>query len=161
MAKYVKTKVYVRIDVEEVIDGDLGNTTKPHTFEYDETFYTGDGSSQFDEVYSDTSSATGSYDVAGVVTGADGAAITMSKLGIVAVKCKGTSSSDVLRVGGDANSVPFMGAAGDYAVVGARGLYLHISPVAGWTVTGGTGDIVVATHTTGTYDHQILLVGRS
>lgn len=161
MAKYVKTRVYVRIEAEEVITGDLGNTVRPHNFEYDETFASGDGSSQFDEVHSDTASATTDYDVAGTVTGADGAAITMTKLGLIAAKCKGTASTDVMYVGGDANSVPFCGAAADFVKVGAKGLVLIVSPVAGWTVTGSTGDVVEINHNTGTYDHDVLLVGRS
>ena len=161
MAKTVTTRVYVLVEAVEVIDGDLGNTVRRNLFKYDESFPSGDGASQFDEVHADTAAATTSYDVAGVVTGADGAAITMTKLGLVAVECKGTAATDVCRVGGNAAAIPHMGAVGDYAIIGAKGLYLQVSPVAGWTVTGSTGDIIDVTHTTGTYDHKILLVGRS
>lgn len=157
----VKTRVYVLIESEESYTGDLGNPVKVHRFLYDKTFTTGNGSSQFDKVHSDTASATTDYDVAGTVTDLQGAAITMSKVGIIAAKCKGTTSTDRMRIGGDANSVPFMGAAADFAVVGPEGLFLLVDPVAGATVTASTGDVIEINHATGTFDHDVLIAGRS
>ena len=161
VTRSVKTRVYVNIEAVETIDpGDGGApTVKVHPFVYDETFLGGNGAGQFNRVYSDVASATVSNDV-DTVTDAGGTALAITNLGIVAVKCKGTSSTDVARVGGNAAAVPHFGAVGDYAIIGGKGLYLQVDPLKGWTVTGSTGDIVDVTHTTGTWDHEALFVGR-
>ena len=161
MATRRRTKVYVSIVVEEIKDGDLGNPVNVQKMVYDRTFESGNGSNQMDLSYSDAAvSATTDYDVAGSLADSFGATITMSKLAIIAAHCKGSASTDVMRVGGDAASVPFMGAVGDFAVLGPDAFFLLVNPV-GWTVTASTGDIVELTHTTGTYNHDALLVGKT
>ena len=163
VTRTVKTRVYVSIESIETIDpGDGGApTVKVHPFVYDKTFSSGNGSGQFDRVYSDVASSSTAMDFSDAITDAGGTALSCSKLGLIAVKCKGTSTADVCRVGEDAASVPFMGAAADYAIIGADGLYLQISPITGWTITGTTADIVDINHTTGTWDHEVLVLGRT
>lgn len=157
----VTLRVKLSIEATESYTGDLGNPAKVHRIDKDLVFTSGNGSSQFNKVYSDIASSTLTYDVAAGVTDLQGAAITMSKLGLLFAENKGTTSGDVMRVGGDANSVPVFGAAAQYLTLGPQGFALIVNPVDGWTVTAGTGDIVTATHTTGTYDHNVVIAGRS
>jgi hypothetical protein len=159
MATTVRIKL--EIEVAETYTGDLGNPGKIHRVSKDLVFASGNGSSQFDKVHSDISAATTDYDVAGVVTDAQGAAITMSKLGMVYAENRGTTSGNMMYVGGDANSVPVFGAAADFAKIGPQGFFLAVNPVDGWTVTAATGDVVEINHNSGTYDHAVILAGRS
>lgn len=161
------TTVRIKLDIEvvETYTGDLGNPGKVHRISKDLVFSNGNGTSQFNKVYSDIATATAGnaveYDVAGVVTDAQGAAITMSKLGMIYAENRGTTSGDLMYVGGDANSVPFCGAAADFVKVGPQGFALIVNPVDGWTVTGTTGDIVEIMHQLGSWDHAVILAGRS
>jgi len=163
ITRSVKTRVQVNIEAIEIIDpGDGGSpTVKVHPFAYDETFLSGNGSAQFDRVYSDYASSSTAMDFSDAILDAGGTALSCTKLGLIAVKCLGTSTTDVCRVGEDAASAPFMGAPGDFAIIGAKGLYLQVSPITGWTLAAGTADIVDVNHTTGTWDHQVLVVGKT
>lgn len=163
MATTVRIKL--EIEVAETYTGDLGNPGKTHRVSKDLVFTSGNGSSQFDKVHSDINSvasgAAQDYDVAGGVTDAQGAAITMSKLGMIYAENRGTTSGNMMYVGGDANSVPFCGNALDFIKLGPQGFALICNPVDGWTVTATTGDIIEINHNSGTYDHAVILAGRS
>ncbi len=159
MATTVRIKL--EIEVVESYTGDLGNPGKTHRISKDLVFASGNGSGQFNKVHSDIAAATTDYDVAGVVVDAQGAAITMSKLGMVYAENRGTTSGDMMYVGGDANSVPVFGAAADFVKIGPSGFFLAVNPIDGWTVTGTTGDVVEVNHNAGTWDHAVILAGRS
>jgi len=154
-------RVSVLVEVTENYTGDLGNPGKVHRWSKDVTYLNGNGSGQFNKAYSDIASATTSYDVAAGVTDAQGAAITMSKLGLVLAENRGTTSGDVMRVGGNANAVPLFNLAASYFTLGPQGFALMVNPVDGWTVTAATGDQLDLTHTTGTYDHALIVAGRN
>lgn len=159
MATTVRVKM--EIEIVESYTGDLGNPGKVHRVSKDLLFSNGNGTSQFNKAYSDIASTTLTYDVAAGVTDAQGAAITMAKLGMLFAENRSSTSGDIMRLGGDANSVPVFGAAAQYLTLGPQGFALIVNPVDGWTVTAGTGDIVTATHSTGTYDHAVIVAGRS
>jgi hypothetical protein len=163
MATTVRIKL--EIEVAETYTGDLGNPGKTHRVSKDVVFVSGTGTGQFNKVHSDIATAAPTnaveYDVAGVVTDAQGAAITMAKLGMIYAENRGTTSGDLMYVGGDANSVPVFGAAADFVKVGPQGFALIVNPIDGWTVTGATGDIVEIMHQVGTWDHAVILAGRS
>lgn len=162
-ASSVKTRVYLRIEVTEVLDGDLGSAPKPHVFTYDETFLSGNGSGQNNLVYSDSRSlaaTTADLDLASALTAGDGSAMTFGKMTILAAKHKGLVSGTTLKVGGDAASVPFCGAAADFVSIGPKGLFLAVNPLDGWTVTATTADIVQL-ETSATSDLDVLIVGRT
>jgi hypothetical protein len=157
------TTVRIKLDIEivESYTGDLGNPGKTHRVSKDVVFVNGNGSGQFNKVHSDIASATTDYDVAGVVVDAQGAAITMTKLGMIYAENRGTTSGDMMYVGGDANSVPFCGAAANFVKVGPQGFALIVNPIDGWTVTAATGDVVEVNHNAGTWDHAVIVAGRS
>lgn len=159
MATTVRVKV--EVEIVESYTGDLGNPGKVHRWTKDVNYTSGNGSSQFDKVHSDIASSTTDYDVAGVVTDAQGAAITMSKLGLIVAENKGTTSGNMMYLGGDANSVPFCGAAADFVKLGPQGFAVICNPVDGWTVTAGTGDVIEVNHNSGTFDHAVIVAGRS
>jgi hypothetical protein len=124
-------------------------------------YNSGNGSGQFDKVHSDIAAVTTDYDVAGVVTDATGAAITMTKLGLIVAENRGTTSGNMMYVGGDANSVLFCGAAADFIKLGPQGFAILCNPIDGWTVTAATGDVVEINHNSGTFDHAVIVAGRS
>lgn len=159
MATTVRIKL--EIEVVESYSGDLGNPGKTHRISKDVVFANGNGSGQFNKAYSDIAAATTDYDVAGGTTDAQGAAITMSKLGMIYAENRGTTSGDLMYLGGDANSVVFCGDKLDFVKVGPQGFALIVNPVDGWTVTATTGDIIEINHNAGTWDHAVILAGRS
>lgn len=159
MAATVRVKV--EVEIVESYTGDLGNPGKVHRWTKDAVFTSGNGSSQFDKVHSDIAAVTADYDVAGVVTDAQGATITMSKVGLVVAENRGTTSGNMLYLGGDANSVPIFGAAADFLKLGPQGFAVICNPVDGWSVTAGTGDVVELNHNSGTFDHAVIVAGRS
>jgi hypothetical protein len=73
------------------------------------------------------------------------------------------ANTTTLSIGGDANSVPFFGAAADFVNVKPGGLFVLVDPtLAGYAVAAGATDIVQVTNSAGasaTYD--ILIVGTS
>jgi len=162
ITRTVTTRALVSIESTETIDPGTGAapTVKVHRFAYDKTFTSGNGSQQFDRAYSEQASSSSALDFANVVTDAGGTALGASKITLVAAQCLGNASTDVMRVGEDAASVPIFGAAADYVTLGPGGLFLAINPV-GWTITATTADIVDINHTTGTWDHKSLIVGRT
>lgn len=162
------TTVRVKVEVEiiESYTGDLGNPGKTHRWSKDAVYVNGNGTGQFNKAFSDittlsAASAT-SYDLAAGVTDAQGAAITMSKLGFVLAENRSSTAGDTVRLGGNTNGVPMFGGATQYLNLGPQGFALIVNPIDGWTVTAGTGDQVDMTRTTTTtFDHAIVLAGRS
>lgn len=162
------TTIRVKVDVEiiESYPGDLGNPGKTHRWSKDAVYVNGNGTSQFNKAYSDittlsAASAT-SYDLAAGVTDAQGAAITMSKLGFILAENRSSNAGDIIRIGGNTNAVPVFGGATQYLNLGAGGFALVVNPIDGWTVTAGTGDILDVTRTTtSTFDHALIVAGRS
>ncbi len=162
ITRTVTTRVLVSIEATETIDPGTGAapTVKIHPFTYDKTFTSGNGSSQFDRVYSEQSSASSALDFSNAVLDAGGTALGATKINVIAAQCLGNASTDVMRVGEDAASVPFFNLPASYCTLGPGGLFLAINPV-GWTIAAGTADIVDVNHTTGTWDHKSLIVGRT
>jgi len=69
--------------------------------------------------------------------------VSFQKVKGIFIKNLSVSAGEILTVGGDANSLPFLTTATDSIKVGPDGLLLLTAPsVAGITVTGGTGDII-------------------
>lgn len=157
----VVTRIKLEIEAVESYTGDLGNPGKVHRITKDVVIANGNGSGQYNKIHSDIAAVTTDYDVAGVVTDAQGAAITMSRLGLIYAENRGTTAGDMMYIGGDANSVLFCGAANDFIRVGPQGFALIVNPIDGWTVTAGTGDVVEVNHNAGTWDHAVILAGRS
>lgn len=162
ITRTVTTRAIVSIESTETIDPGTGAapTVKVHRFAYDKTFLSGNGTSQFDRVYSEQASASSALDFSNAVLDAGGTALGATKVTILAAQCLGNASTDVMRVGEDAASVPIFNLPASYATLGPGGLFLAINPV-GWAITASTADIVDVNHTTGTWDHKSLIVGRT
>ena len=125
----------------------------------------GVGSGQANQVFHDTrtvtTGATDSIDLAGVLVNAIRQTVTFLTIKLVLIKAS-TGNSTILSVTRPANGVPIFAAAADACPVGPGGLFVWASPVAGVTVTPGTGDlldIVNAAGASAAYD--IVIVGTS
>lgn len=125
----------------------------------------GAGSGQANQLFSDTrtlsASATENLDMAGALANPFGATITYSAVKAIRV-CAAAGNTNNVVVGG-AGSNTFVGPfadATDKVVVKPGGCFLAVAPASGWSVTAGTGDILLVANsgsgTSVTYDVTIV-----
>jgi hypothetical protein len=150
--------------------GDFGNPTAPissgsnlaHEME------SGTTTGKADKIFADqrtlAASATENLDLAGALTDPLGAALTFARVKAILIKAAAGNTNNVV-VGG-AGSNPFAGPfadATDKVAIPPGGVFLVTAPAAGWTVTAGTGDILLVANsgagTPVTYD--VFIVGTS
>jgi hypothetical protein len=128
----------------------------------------GVGASQADRKFTDqrtlAPSANEDLDLAGSLVDAFGAVITFVKIKAIKVKAAAANVNNVVVKPGAANGFlgPF-GAATHTITIPPNGELLLLAPVAGWTVTAGTGDLFnVANSGAGTsVTYDIVIVGTS
>ncbi len=109
-------------------------------------------------------SAAVDIDVAGGVTDVFGTALTMAKVKCVVVINTSTTAGYFLEVGGDANALLLFGAAADFTIVHPGGFVCWYNPsLAGYAVTGGTGDILQISSVTAaqTVTYEVIIIGTS
>ena len=124
----------------------------------------GTGNNQASKVFADQRSlnATTAEDLdlaGGSLPDPVGVALTFATVKALLVR-SADANVGVLRVGGDANFVPLFGAAADFIIVNPGGTLLLVAPLTGYTVTGGSGDIIQVENTgasAATYD--IIIIG--
>lgn len=101
-------------------------------------------------------------DLAGSLVDPLGNVITFAKITGLIVKNRSTTAAEIVTVGGDAAAFLFTSAANDSIPVGPDGLLVAINPsLAGYPVTGTTGDILQLVAATGTPAVDLIVVGRS
>jgi hypothetical protein len=103
-----------------------------------------------------------SLDLAGALACAFGV-ITFSKVKLIAIKVVTTTPNYRLEVGGAAANqfINWVGNANDVIIVGAGGLFCLSSPVDGYAVTGGTGDLLkINNPSAGGVTYDIWVVGE-
>lgn len=130
-------------------------------------FTNGTGSGQVDRDWDDkrtlAASATEDLDLAGVLVNALGATMTFAKIKAIVIKASALNTNTVV-VGAGTN--PFLGPLGGTTptiAIPPGGTVVLTAPVAGWTVTPATGDILkVANGGAGTsVEYSIVLLGTS
>jgi hypothetical protein len=126
----------------------------------------GTSTSQADMVFSDTrtlaTNTSESLDLAGGVANVFGVTQTFAKVKALRIKSAAANTTN-LTVGNVTNGFvgPF-GVATGYLVIPPGGEILLTAPVAGWTVTASTGDLLKVANAAGaSADYDIDIVGTS
>lgn len=162
----VAADVLVRVRAVETASADLGTPKATWVCEQSASYATGTSASQQDLVYQDTRSiaaTTSTIDLAGSLTSPiNGTAITMAEVTCLMIRNKSSTSGEVLTVGAGSNPlVNWIGASGDAVKVGPGGCLFISSPIDGYAVTAGTGDILTLDSGAATISVDILILGRS
>jgi hypothetical protein len=153
-------------DLTTVLDLQSGTASLKRPIQY--VWGSGTGANQADKIFADqrtlTASSTEDLDIAaGGLVDAFGVTFTVARVRALLVEAAAANTNNVI-VGGDANSVPFFGAATHTVSVRPGGLLALFAPDAtGYAVTTGTGDIIqVANSGAGTsVTYNIVIVGAS
>jgi len=163
------TKISAHINARLIGTSDHGEPKDELSNLYNKEMATGTGSGLADKVFSDqrtlAASATESLDLAGgSLFDSLGAALTFVKVKAILIKAAVGNINDVL-VGGAASNAfagPFADAS-DIIGIKPGGVLLVAAPVAGWTVTAGTGDLLKIANSAGTtgVTYDITIIGTS
>lgn len=160
------TKALFDLSAELTSALDLASGSVPLKYVRQFVWPSGTGAGQADLVWHDqrtlTASSTEDLDLAGgSLLNGFGAGLTFVKVRALIVYAAAGNTNTVV-IGGDANSVPFLGAAANTKPIQPGGLYVDFAP-AGYTVTATTGDIIQVANggagTSVTYD--IVIIGTS
>lgn len=126
---------------------DIGSLGQSIDYRQSYTLANGTGAGQANMLWSDTrtinASSSEDLDLAGGLTNVFGSTITFTAIKGIMIKAASGNSNNVL-VGGDANGfIGWVSDATDIIVVKPDGIFLLYDPSAGgYSVTGGTGDIL-------------------
>ena len=145
---------------------DAGNAQFKPGLSYSNTLANGTGANQAQTVFTDQRTLAGTtsedLDLAGGLTDAFGATITFTKVKANIVTAAAANGGDI-EVGGAASNgfAAWVGAAADYIVIPAGGLFAISAPDAtGFAVTAGTGDLLKINNTDGsTATYDIVIIG--
>lgn len=163
MARRASGKLAVVVDFMEESDslgvGD-GIARVRHALDLSVALASGTTDGTIDRLWSGSGTATSTptdIDVSGALTSPLAAgAVVLTDLVFIVVQNTGSAN---LRLGGDANTVPFVSAS-DVQVIPPGGFTVLYGGPGGWPVTAGTGDILqLDSPTTTTY--KLILGGRS
>ena len=139
-----------------------------HSIDYDTgELASGTTGSLQDRVWSDLQSvangAPDTWDLAGTLTSElSGATVTFVEVTGFWIRNKSTTTGEILEVGAGSNPLlNWIKATGDATKIGPGGVYLHTSPIDGFAVTAGTGDVLTITSASGTISYEIAIWGRS
>ena len=168
----VSLRTTLEVKATETGSGALGIPVKVHVFNHEgaaganfRVFATGTGSNQQDLVHSDTISlagATTGLDVAGGLTDAFGTAITMVEVTSITIVNNSTTTTEVVTIGAATNPLlNWIAASGDGVVIGPGGVFHISSPIDGFAVTAGTGDILTLDPGADTISVDYIICGRS
>lgn len=126
----------------------------------------GTGNNQANSLWTDertlADTATDSLDLAGGLTDAFGATITFAVLKCILIAIDSPDGTKRLRVGPRSVANAFVGPFGDASdfLTIYKQLYIE-EPFTGWTVTSGTGDLLIVNNNSGgSVTYRILLMGE-
>ena len=131
-----------------------------------EEYTDGTGSNQIKSLWFDertlTTTATDSLDLAGGLTDVYGATITFTVLKFILIDIDAPDGTKVLRVGPRSVANAFVGPFGDSSdFVNVYRTFYISEPYTGWTVTAGTGDLlVINNNTAGSITYRIMVGGE-
>jgi len=102
-------------------------------------------------------------DLAGSLTDAKGNTLTFVEIVAILIHNRSTTATEKLAVGGAAANqfINWVANSSDIVNIGPDGILLLWSPVDGYGVTAGTGDLLKIDAGSDTIIYDILLVGRS
>jgi len=146
---------------------DLGTVALPIDVQASITLDNGTGANQADKVFTDTrtvtTGATDSIDLAGSLTDAFGATITLARVKAILVKAASGNTTDLSVARPAANGAVLSSAASDAIVVKPGGVFFWAAPDAtAIPVTAGTGDLLSIINAAGaSANYDIVIVGAS
>lgn len=148
---------------------DLVTASAPLSYKHTLSLTNGTGANQANKVWSDqrtlAASATEDLDLAGGITDALGATITLTKIKAIAIHASSANTNSVLVGGATANQLAnWVGNVNDVVVVKPGGTFVLTAPDAnGIGVTADTGDLLKIANSAGstsvTYDIIVIGVG--
>ena len=130
------------------------------------TFTNGTGANQANVVWHDqrtlSSTTSEDLDLAASLASTLGGTITFTAIKAIYIEVTTTTASTVVEIGA-ASANQFIGPlkhSSDIASIGGGGVFLVSSPVDGWTVTAGTGDLLKINNTSAhSATYKIVIVG--
>lgn len=168
MARTVKARVYVLVEVEEIdtlLGAEQTSSRLLHRILYDRSFETGTtDTTQLDRVWSSSAEIAAGTPrdvdlIGGETSQLNGLTTSFVDWAIMCIENQ-ESAGDV-QVGGDANgAVGWISAAATNVSVKPNGILLWVAP-AGVLPVAGTGDIVQLAASAGTITTKALFAGRS
>lgn len=146
------------LDLEQLV-GTLSKT-------YSKSWVDGTGAGKVQVIFSDTrtlaASGTEDLDLAGSLVNAFGKTITFTKIKGIFIHAAAANTNNVNVTRSSSNGVLAFLAAGDGVPLKPDGQFVFTDPSTGFTVTGGTGDLLTITNSAGgtgvTYD--IIIIGE-
>lgn len=159
-----------RLSIEATLTNATTNTTPTSPLSYTRTneLTTGTSADQADRLYQArltlSTSGTTSLDLSGSLTDDLGQTTVFAKVKGIAIYNRETTAGLALVIGGNANPLStIFSDASDEVKVGPGGMFLLTSPVDGYAVTAGTGDILDITNPSGssTVSFDIVIWGTS
>lgn len=166
MSDSLNTLVKLLIKGRQVKSLALEDIKKDFEQDWEQSFGSGTGAGNADKEFDDErtlgDAASESLDLAGGLTDAFGAVITLAKVKVLAIKNK--SATQTLSVGGAASNgfIGWVGDPTDIVKVGPGAFALLICDPAGVAVTAGTGDLLKIANSAGaTCAYDIIVVGTS
>lgn len=169
MATTLTTNLSARITWNFKESLDLSNVIDSSYLDYSLDMATGTGASLADKVWHDSRSLTtgtaDNLDVNALTNSIYGNTVTsiFVKIRAILIVNLATTSGYDLTIGNGTNPWigPF-GAAAHTVTCHANGIWYMTNPVAGWTITNGTGDILkINNGSAGTIAYKIALIGTS
>lgn len=162
------TTITTKINASQSAVNDLGTASFPVDYRSTVSLASGTGASQADLLFTDTrtiaASGTEDLDLAGSLVDALGNTLTFVTVKAILIKASSANTNNVTVSPAAANG--FLGpfnAAADLVSVPPGGMFMVQAPVAGWTVTAGTGDLLtIANSGAGTgVTYDVIIVGTS
>jgi hypothetical protein len=122
----------------------------------------GKASKTYAAVRSIGASATDAIDLAGVLEDALGAALTFTKIKMIAIKAAAANTGDITVGGGTSACNSYFGANTDKIKIVPDGLFLLSAPSTnGYAVTASTADIINVVNTVAaTVNYEIVIIGE-
>ena len=162
------TSIITKVSATQTSASDLGTAKFPVEYSSTTSMGSGTGSGLADLLFTDTrtiaASGTEDLDLAGGLTDGLGNTLTFAKVKAIMIKAASGNTNDVTVSPASANG--FLGpfnAAADLVSIPPGGIFMVQAPVAGWTVTAATGDLLtIANSSSGTgVTYDIIIVGTS
>lgn len=141
---------------------DLTTPTEAIAINKSQSLTNGTGSGQANQVFTDqrtVSAASENLDLAGGLTDAFGDTITFTGIKMLMVKNLSTTAGQDLTLSGNFLDDDMLGGGSSTVILGPGGIFFISSPVDGFDVTAGTGDILTVDPAANTISYDIVLLG--
>lgn len=146
--------------------GDLSNAKDVLTKSIQKEFTSGTGNNQANLEFQDQRTlgdgANESLDLAGSLTDPFGATLTFVKVKALLIENLSTTQTLTVGAGGVNSFINWVGDASDTIKIPPGGFHVQCAPLAGFTVTADTGDLLKVTNSAGaSCTYNVIIIGTS